>query len=192
MDRSAAQAMVVAPTELTQPGRMDSNKQLVGRVMKSERNELVFSCYLLCGTSRKELIYLEAWRELAAVAQSALQDGAIVSLLNATLVAQKAEKVKWSLSPCRMMIRFDKNLKVEGISGKETLKLPGSSGMSVTNLPQSMPTTSLAACACLRESFCAVTAYKKVEAMRIAMDRLVPAISAKKEGSIRSNNRMLL
>ena len=75
MDRSAAQAMVVAPTELTQPGRMDSNKQLVGRVMKSERNELVFSCYLLCGTSRKELIYLEAWRELAAVAQSALQDG---------------------------------------------------------------------------------------------------------------------
>ena len=88
--------------------------------------------------------------------------------------------------------RCDKNLKVEGISGKETLKLPGSSGMSVTNLPQSMPTTSLAACARLRESFCAVTAYKKVEAMRIAMDRLVPAISAKKEGSIRSNNRMLL
>ena len=38
----------------------------------------------------------------------------------------------------------------------------------------------------------AVTAYKKVEAMRIAMDRLVPVISAKKEGSIRSNNRMLL
>ena len=95
MDRSAAQAMVVAPTA----GKMDSNKQLVGRVMKSERTDLVFSCYLLCGTSRKELIYLEAWRELATVAQAALQDGALVSLLNATLVAQKAEKVKSSLSP---------------------------------------------------------------------------------------------
>ena len=54
------------------------------------------------------------------------------------------------------MIRFDKNLKVEGISGKETLKLPGSSGLSVTNLPQSMPTTSLAACACLREGIVAI------------------------------------
>ena len=38
MDGSAAQAI---PNELTQPGRMGSNKQLVGRVMKSERNELV-------------------------------------------------------------------------------------------------------------------------------------------------------
>ena len=157
MDRSGAQAMVVAPTELTQPGRMDSNKQLVGRVMKLERNENVFSCYLLCGTSRKELIFVEAWREVAAVAQSALQDGAVVSLLNATLVAQKADKLKWSLSPCRMMVRFDLNLQVSKITGKqETLKLPGTTGMSLTDLPQSLPTTSLAACACLREGMVAI------------------------------------
>lgn len=79
--------------------------------------------YLLCGTSRKNLIYLEAWRELATVGQSDLQDGALVSLLKATLVAQKAEEVKWSLSPCRTMLRFDKNLQVQSVSGKETLKI---------------------------------------------------------------------
>lgn len=157
MDRSGNQAMVVAPSELTQPGRMDSNKQLVGRVLQSDKNDLVFSCYVLCGTSRKDLIYLEAWRELATVAQAALPDGALVSLLHATLVTQKAERAKYSLSPCRMMIRFDKNLQVESIaSGKETLKLPGSSGKSVTDLPESMPTTSLAACACLREGNVAI------------------------------------
>ena len=97
MDRSGNQAMVVAPSELTQPGKMDSNKQLVGRVIHCDQNDLVFSCYVLCGTGRRDLIYLEAWRELATVAQSALKDGSLVPLLTATLVAQKADKLKWSL-----------------------------------------------------------------------------------------------
>ena len=156
MDRSGNQAMVVAPSELTQPGKMDSNKQLVGRVIHCDQNDLVFSCYVLCGTGRRDLIYLAAWRELATVAQSALKDGSLVSLLTATLVAQKADKLKWSLSPCRMMIRFDKNLQVHSLTGKETFKLPGLSGKVVTDLPASMPTTSLAACACLREGNVAI------------------------------------
>lgn len=156
MDRSGNQAMVVAPSELTQPGKMESNKQLVGRVIHCDQNDLVFSCYVLCGTSRRDLIYLEAWRELGTVAQSALKDGSLVSLLTATLVAQKADKLKWSLSPCRMMIRFDKNLQAHSLTGKEMFKLPGLSGKVVTDLPASMPTTSLAACACLREGNVAI------------------------------------
>lgn len=156
----ASDAMVVSPTEITKAGRLEAAKRLVGRVIETETTDDMFSCYLLCGPTRKYSLHLEAWRELASVAKNLLPEGKLVSMSNVALALRKADKGKWSLSGCRMVIRFDKDLQVKvlDVPGDDVF-VPGCDNLLLKDIPKATPTTSLEAAGCLREGTIAVRVF---------------------------------
>ena len=64
--------MVVSPTGITKAGPLEAAKRLVGRVIETESQDEMFSCYILCGPSCKHSLHVEAWRELARSAKALL------------------------------------------------------------------------------------------------------------------------
>lgn len=156
----ATHAMVVSPTEITKAGRLETAKRLVGRVIEIESTDDMFSCYILCGPTRKYSLHLEAWRELARVAKSLLPEGKLVSMSNVALALRKAEKGKWSLSGCRMVIRFDKDLQVKVLDEPaDDVFVPGCDNVLLKDIPMVTPRTSLEAAGCLREGCIAVRGF---------------------------------
>lgn len=156
----ATHAMVVSPTEITKAGRLETAKRLVGRVIEIESTDDMFSCYILCGPTRKYSLHLEAWRELARVAKSLLPEGKLVSMSNVALALRKAEKGKWSLSGCRMVIRFDKDLQVKVLDEPaDDVFVPGCDNVLLKDIPMVTPRTSLEAAGCLREGCIAVRVF---------------------------------
>lgn len=67
---SGSEAMVVSPSEVTKAGRLEEAKRFIGRVVEIEITEDLFSRYVLCGMNRKDMIQVEAWRELSRPARS--------------------------------------------------------------------------------------------------------------------------
>lgn len=157
----ACDAMVVSPTEITlKAGRLEVAKRLVGRVIEIETTDDMFSCYLLCGPTRKYSLHLEAWQELVRVAKDLLPEGKLVSISNVALALRKADKGKWSLSGCRMVIRFDKDLQVKVLDEPgDDVFVPGCDNLLLKDIPKTTPTTSLEAAGCLREGAIAVRVF---------------------------------
>ena len=147
----ATRAMVVSPVELTQACRLESTQCVVGRVVQCESTDTMFACYLLGGFTRKHLLYVEAWREVATAAAKLFKDGEIVRVSHANVVFRKNDKMKWSLSGSRFMIRFDKQLKADPVQKHDKIILPGYAEKYVVDIPLAVPTTTLQAAACLRE-----------------------------------------
>ena len=55
--------MVVMPNEITKAGKLDSTKRVVGRIVEVEEKEANYTCYLICGTNRRETLQIDAWQE---------------------------------------------------------------------------------------------------------------------------------
>jgi CYTH domain-containing protein len=98
-------AMVVSPLELSQAGRMNATSRLLGRVVGIEVTDLLFSCYILCGPTRKHLVQVEAWRELLVPATKLFEEGKLVSITKATLAVRRSDKNKFSLMPLDDSVR---------------------------------------------------------------------------------------
>ena len=160
---SGSEAMVVSPSEVTRAGRLEEAKRFIGRVVEIEITEDLFSCYVLCGMNRKDMIQVEAWRELSRPARSLLKEGSLVSLSNVMLSLRKADKNKYSLSGCRMFVRFDKDACIEQAENAADGSVPGYAELKVQDLPRRPPRTSLEAAVCLREGAIAV----RVEVLEI-------------------------
>lgn len=78
MPEVAMQAMVVSPSEVIKTGRLEGTKRFAGRVVQIEVTDDFFGCYILCGSNRKDLIQVEAWKELARVARNMLKKDSLV------------------------------------------------------------------------------------------------------------------
>ena len=156
---SDSQAMVVSPTEVSQAGRLDTSKRLMGRVVETENQSNFFGCYLLCGPSRKHLVQVEAWREMVGPAQALLKEGELVTVSGALLATRKADKVKYSLSAYRLFIRFDKTMQVQTLASNDCTPVPGCGSMLLKEISNRVPCTSLQAAACLREGCVSVEAF---------------------------------
>jgi len=107
--------MVVMPNEITKAGKLDSTKRVVGRIVEVEEKEANYTCYLICGTNRRETLQIDAWQEQKGPARRELTANRLVSITNATLVLRKGDKQKYSLSACRFAIRFDRNLGIASL-----------------------------------------------------------------------------
>lgn len=153
---SGSEAMVVSPSEVTRAGRLEEAKRFIGRVLEIEITDELFSCYILCGTNRKDLIQVEAWRELARPARSLLEEGALVSLSKVMLSLRKAEKNKFTLSGFRMIVRFDKVASIEKAENIADRTVPGHVDLKFGDLLKQPPRTTLEAACCLREGAIAV------------------------------------
>ena len=156
---SEKQAMVVSPTEVTQAGRLDASKRLIGRVVETENQLNFFGCYLLCGASRKHLVQVEAWREMVGPAQALLKEGDLVAVSDAVLALRKPDKVKYSLSAYRLFIRFDKTMKVQTLASSDCTPVPGCDSMLLKDIARRLPCTSLQAAACLREGCVSIEVF---------------------------------
>ena len=78
--------MVVRPAELTQPGRLDGAKRLLGHLVEVEHvPNARFGCYLVCGQTARDVIAIETRRELAELAASLLKASCVASLTQITL-----------------------------------------------------------------------------------------------------------
>ena len=49
-------AVAVQPHELTTATRLPDKRRLLGRVVRVEQTDTVFTCYLVCGPTRKQVI----------------------------------------------------------------------------------------------------------------------------------------
>ena len=70
--------------------RLPKCQRLLGRVVCVEAQDILFTCYLVCGPTRKQLIQIEAWQTLKQRAADQLREGQLVSLTNVALSMQKA------------------------------------------------------------------------------------------------------
>ena len=104
--------MAVQPHELTSAMRLPDKRRLLGRVVRVDQTDTVFTCYLVCGPTRKQVIQVEAWRELKQPAMEKLQEGMLVSLTNVALSMRRADKMKYSYSGVQILVRFDNKLEV--------------------------------------------------------------------------------
>ena len=157
-------AMVVSPLELSQAGRMNATSRLLGRVVGIEVTDLLFSCYILCGPTRKHLVQVEAWRELLVPATKLFEEGKLVSITKATLAVRRSDKNKFTLSGCRWMIRFDKLMEVQSADCDKAEPVPDWPGKTATDIPHRPPSSTLEMTACLPE--CAVTVVARVVEIR--------------------------
>lgn len=153
---SGSEAMVVSPSEVTKAGRLEDAKRFIGRVVEIEITDDLFSCYVLCGMNRKDMIHVEAWKELSRPARGLLKEGSLVSLRKVMLATRKAEKNKFSLSGCRMFVRFDKDASIEEAENAADRTVPGYEEVKMQDLPRQVPRTTLQAAGCLKEGAVAV------------------------------------
>ena len=56
--------VAVQPHELSTATRLPNGRRLLGRVVDVQESDSLFTCYLVCGPTRKQVIQIEAWREL--------------------------------------------------------------------------------------------------------------------------------
>jgi len=145
-------AMAVMPNELTKAGKLDSSKRVVGRIVEVEEKDANYTCYLVCGTHRKDTLQIDAWQEHKGPARRELTANRLVSITNASLVLRKGEKQKYSLSASRFAIRFDKNLSIASAENEKNEKIAGGGSLALKDLPMHFPVTSLKVAACLKEA----------------------------------------
>ena len=93
-------AVAVQPHELTTATRLPDKRRLLGRVVRVEQTDTVFTCYLVCGPTRKQVIQVEAWRELKQAAAELLQEGMFVSLTKVALSNAQARENEIQLLRC--------------------------------------------------------------------------------------------
>ena len=153
---SGSEAMVVSPSEVTKAGRLEDAKRFIGRVVEIEITDDLFSCYVLCGMNRKDMIHVEAWKEQSRPARGLLKEGSLVSLRKVMLSTRKADKNKFSLSGCRMFVRFDKDASIEEAENAADRTVPGYEEVKIQDLPRQVPRTTLQAAGCLKEGAVAV------------------------------------
>ena len=147
MASAGQRPMVVRPSELTQPGRLDGAKRLLGRLVEVEHvPNARFGCYLVCGHTARDVIAIEAWRELAEPAASLLKASCVVSLTQIALSRRQASKAKYTHSQCDLFVRFDKGA---GVEEETTPPL---------ELPAGMPCTPLHQAACWKDGLVNVRA----------------------------------
>ena len=144
--------MVVMPNEIIKAGKLDGTKRVVGRIVEVEEKEVNYTCYLICGTNRREALQIDAWQEQKGPARRELTANRLVSITNATLVLRKGDKQKYSLSACRFAIRFDKNLAIASAENEKADKIAGGGTLALKDLPMHFPVTSLKVAACLKEA----------------------------------------
>ena len=143
--------MAMQPHELPSASRVPPSRRLLGRVVGIEKTESVFSCYLVCGPTRKQVIQIEAWRELVKPATDMLRAGELVSLTSVALSMRKSEKMKFNYSGVQLFVRFDKNLKVEAAADEGSKPVSGFPELLLQDLPHKIPLTTFSFASCLRE-----------------------------------------
>ena len=158
--------MVIKPAELTQAGKLDAAKRLLGRVVDPEHIAGTrFSCYLACGPGTRDLLVVEAWRELASAAAETFVNQRIVSVTSATLSKRQPAKNKFTHSMRGLFLRFDRDTKAE---------LEDHHGADA--FPQSVPTTLLHRALCLKSGL--------VDVRVVVVDSLSRVVSGEKEGLV--------
>lgn len=143
--------VAVQPHELPNAAKVPPDRRLLGRVVGIEQNEAVFSCYLVCGPTRKQVIQIEAWRELAKPAADMLPAGELVSLSNVALSMRRSDKMKFNYSGVQLFVRFDKRLEVASAADEGTKPVNGFPDILLQDLPHKVPVTSFSFASCLRE-----------------------------------------
>eukprot|EP00434_Breviolum_minutum_P039071 symbB.v1.2.034677.t1/scaffold4517.1/size38588/1 len=150
-DSKEKKPVSVQPHELTSQARLPKRQRLLGRVVCVEEQETLFTCYLVCGPTRKQLIQVEAWQTLKQRAAELLQEGELVSLTNVALTLRKPEKMKYCYSGVQYLVRFDNRIEVESAVQEAQRAVSGFPDMLVKDLCHNIPLTSFSAAACLRE-----------------------------------------
>ena len=84
--------MVVMPNEVTKAGKLDSTKRVVGRIVEVEEMEANYTCYLVCGTNRKETLQIDAWQEQKGPARTELTANRLVPIAHHQRDASSAER----------------------------------------------------------------------------------------------------
>ena len=143
--------VAVQPHELSSAARLPENRRLLGRVVNIEETEGVFTCYLVCGPTRKQVIQVEAWRELKTPAADLLRAGELVSLSNVALSLRKADKMRYSYSGVQLFVRFDNKLKVDAAVDDAKRPVSGFPDLLVEQLAHTIPLTPFSVAVCLRE-----------------------------------------
>ena len=150
-------AMVISPAEITQAGRLDASRRVIGRVVHTEETNDVLKVFLSCGPSRRQLLELETWKELKAAAQHVFKKSELVALTGAMMGTRRQDRAKYSLSGCRMIVRFEKDLKVDPVPDSDRHSpVPLCPALEIKDLPHTVPFTSLAAAVCLKDGAVAV------------------------------------
>ena len=144
-------AVAMQPHELPSAARLPPGRRLLGRVVGIEQTDVLFTCYLVCGPTRKQIIQIEAWRELAIPAAQLLRAGELVSLTNVSLSMRKNDKMKFNYSGVQLFVRFDKKLKVESATDEAAKPVAGFAELMLQDLSQEIPVTSFSGASCLRE-----------------------------------------
>ena len=144
-------AVAVQPHELTSAMRLPDKRRLLGRVVRVDQTDTVFTCYLVCGPTRKQVIQVEAWRELKQPAMEKLQEGMLVSLTNVALSLRRADKMKYSYSGVQLLVRFDNKLEVHCADDETQRPVSGFPELQVGTLCEDIPFTPFLVAACLRE-----------------------------------------
>ena len=143
--------MAIQPHELSKGSKLGDDRRLVGRLVDFQDTDQVLSCYLVCGPGRKQVIQIEAWRELKEAAKQVFHAGQLVSLTCVSLSLRKADKMKYSYSGVQVMVRFDKHLQVAPADEESSRSLCGFPELKLADLARTIPETSFKAASCLRE-----------------------------------------
>ena len=143
--------MAIQPHELSKGSKLGADRRLVGRLVDFQDTDQVLSCYLVCGPGRKQVIQIEAWRELKEAAKQVFHAGQLVSLTCVSLSLRKADKMKYSYSGVQVMVRFDKHLQVAPADEESSRSLCGFPELKLADLARTIPETSFKAASCLRE-----------------------------------------
>ena len=148
---SEKKPLAAQPHELTNATRLPKKQRLLGRVVCVEEQDTLFTCYLVCGPTRKQLIQIEAWQTLKQRAADLLKEGELVSLTNVALTMRKPEKMKYTYSGVQLLVRFDNRIEIESASQEAQRPVSGFSDMLVNDLCHNIPLTGFSVASCLRE-----------------------------------------
>ena len=81
----------------------------------------------------------------------------LVALTGAMMGTRRQDRAKYSLSGCRMIVRFEKDLKVDPVPDSDRHSpVPLCPALEIKDLPHTVPFTSLAAAVCLKDGAVAV------------------------------------
>ena len=150
---SGKKEMVVWPEELTQVGKLEG-KRLVGRVLDAQKATAPerFSAYLLCGNRRQDIIAIEAWREVALVAEQKLKNQELVILSMVTLSTRAPGKNKYSQGKCQFVVKYDKHTVVSQMNAEEAAQMRCGGKILVCDIPQTLPIIGLQSASALNDT----------------------------------------
>ena len=149
-ESSDKKPVAVQPHELSSATRLPKRQRLLGRVVCVEEQDNLFTCYLVCGPTRKQLIQIEAWQTLKQRAAELLREGQLVSLTNVALSMRKADKMRYSYSGVQLLVRFDNRIDVESAAEEAKRAVTGFPDMLVEDLCHNIPQTLFSVASCLR------------------------------------------